>query len=155
MRPSEAPNYNPSTTLLSGMFVPGMGHFYSGRPLAGTLVLAAAAGGIAAGFLIKDVEVRCLSLPVDGQCPPGQIESRVETQPMMVPGLAAALVMTVGGAIHAFLGARRGAVAATALVTPDGLRMGRLAGKIEPILYVEPVAVYGGTAWGARAEFRF
>ncbi|MEX1258281.1 MAG: tetratricopeptide repeat protein [Gemmatimonadota bacterium] len=155
MRPAEEPAYSPATTLVSGMFVPGMGHFYSGRPVAGSLVLALAAGGLAAGFLVTEVEVRCLGLPVNGECPAGQVESRRETRPLLVPGLAAAAVVTVGGAIHAFLGARRGANAATALLTPEGFRPEWLAGRLEPVVRLGPVSLPGGTAWRASAELRF
>jgi tetratricopeptide (TPR) repeat protein len=155
MRPAEEPVYSPATTLVSGLFVPGMGHFYSGRPVAGSLVLALAAGGLAAGFLVTEVEVRCLGLPVNGECPASQVESRSETRPLLVPGLAAAAVVTVGGAIHAFLGARRGANAATSLVTPEGFRPEWVAGRFEPVLRLEPVSLPGGTAWRASAQFRF
>jgi tetratricopeptide (TPR) repeat protein len=155
MRPAEAPVYSPRTTLVSGMFVPGMGHFYSGRPVAGSLVLAAAAGSVAAGFLIKEVEVRCLAVPVNGECPEGQVDSREETRPMLVPGLAAAIAVTVGGAIHAFIGARRGAEGTAALLTPDGLVWGDLAARFQPTVRIAPVSGSGGTEWRASAQLRF
>lgn len=102
-----APVYSPSTALLSGILIPGMGHFYSGRPGVGVLVLAVAGGSAAAGLLVREVEISCLSQPVNGECPPGQIAGRDESRPYLVPGLAVAAVVTLAGAIHAFRGARR------------------------------------------------
>jgi len=101
-----APAYSPSTALLSGILIPGMGHFYSGRPGAGALVLAVAGGSAAAGLLVREVEISCLSLPVNGDCPPGQVAGRDESRPLLIPGLAVAAAVTVAGAIHAFRGAR-------------------------------------------------
>ena len=124
-----APAYSPSTALLSGILIPGMGHFYSGRPGAGFLVLAVAGGSASAGLLVREVEISCLGLPVNGECPPGQIAGRDESRPFLVPGLAVAAVVTVAGAIHAFRGARRSGPAGFS-VAPSGdliLAMGSVA----------------------------
>ncbi|MGD8289636.1 MAG: tetratricopeptide repeat protein, partial [Gemmatimonadota bacterium] len=56
------PTPSPGGALALGA-MPGMGQYYTGRPIAGTLVLAAAGGAIAAGFMVKKVTVRCLNTP--------------------------------------------------------------------------------------------
>src|SRR5690606_26354011 len=42
--------YSAGTAFAAGL-VPGVGHFYTGRPVMGALVLATAGGAVAAGFL--------------------------------------------------------------------------------------------------------
>jgi len=122
--------YSPATALLSGILIPGMGHFYSGRPGTGALVLAVAGGSAAAGLLVREVEISCLSVPVNGECPSGQVAGREESRPFLVPGLAVAAAVTVAGAIHAFRGAQRSGPAGFSF-TPSGdliLAMGSVAG---------------------------
>lgn len=92
--------------LAAGVLVPGLGHFISGRPIAGALVMGAAGGAIAAGLLIERGEVLCLSPPVDGRCPSGQVLREDVERPFLVPGAIAAAVIGIGGAIHAWTGAR-------------------------------------------------
>ncbi len=48
------------TALGLGLVIPGMGQFYSGRALGGFGVLALAGGAIATGFLIEEVQVKCV-----------------------------------------------------------------------------------------------
>jgi len=124
-----APVYSPSTALLSGILIPGMGHFYSGRPGIGALVLAVAGGSVAAGLLVREVEISCLSVPVNGACPPDQVAGRDESRPFLVPGLAVAAVVTVAGSIHAYRGAQRSGPVGFS-VAPSGdllLAMGSVA----------------------------
>ena len=96
---------SPGTTLTLGLLMPGLGHFYSGRPGSGVAVLALAGGAVAAGFLVKEVDVRCLS-PQQGTCPPDQVVSRSTSRPYMTAGLAAAAAVGIAGAIEAFVDAR-------------------------------------------------
>lgn len=96
----------PTTVLITGILMPGMGHIYTGQSQTGLLVLGAAAGSVAAGVLYRRLEVQCLVLPVDGACPEGQERGREESRPLLGPGIAMAAVVTIGGAIHAYLGAR-------------------------------------------------
>ncbi len=105
---SVVPQYSASTALLSGMVVPGMGHFYTDRPGLGTLVLAAAGGSAAAGIFYKETEVDCLGIPQNGTCPPELIADQRSERPFLVPGLAAAGVVTVLGALHAARAVRDG-----------------------------------------------
>ena len=100
---SEGPS--PGTALTLGVLLPGLGHFYSGRPAGGIAVMALAGGAVAAGFLVKEVNVRCLS-PSDGACPPDQVVSRTTSRPYLTASLAAAAAVGIAGAIEAFVDAR-------------------------------------------------
>jgi tetratricopeptide (TPR) repeat protein len=148
--------YNPRTALVSGLFIPGMGYFYSGRPGAGILALSAAGASLGFAILNKEVKVSCLSPPVNGQCPRGEIISEGQKRPMLVPGLAVATAITIFGAIHASRGVRRSALQAS--------RGGGLEASLprtslwgwEPTLRVEPALVSPrGGAFRAELEVRF
>jgi tetratricopeptide (TPR) repeat protein len=152
LAPAVERRYSPSTALATGLLVPGMGHFYSGRPGTGFLILATATASAAVGVLHTDVEVRCRSIPVDGECPPGDVLERREDRPFLVPGLAAAAVTTVAGAIHAFRGVRstETALAGTGNVGQwRGSAMGESG--VTPFLSVTPLSPAEGG--GARAAF--
>ncbi|MGE0160401.1 MAG: tetratricopeptide repeat protein [Gemmatimonadales bacterium] len=97
---------DPGATLALGLFLPGTGQFYSGRPWPGVGVLAVAAGALATGFLVQEVRVRCVGAETSGSCPPGQVVGRETRRPHMGLALAVAAGVTVAGAIEAFLGAR-------------------------------------------------
>lgn len=100
--PPSARSYSAGTAFATGLLVPGMGHFYSGRAGMGFLVLAGAGAGVATGLLYTEVEIRCLVPVEDGECPVGQVSERTEERPLLVPGLAAAAAIGVLGAIHAW-----------------------------------------------------
>jgi len=95
---------SPGAALTLGILIPGMGQFYSGRALGGLTVLAMAGGAVAAGMLIEDVQVRCLTDPgPDGSCPPGQVLREDVSHPYQVAGLGTAAAITLIGAIEAFV----------------------------------------------------
>lgn len=95
---------SPGAALTLGILIPGMGQFYSGRALGGLTVLSLAGGAVAAGLLIEDVKVRCLSDPgPDGSCPPGQVLREDVSHPYKVAGLGTAAAITLIGAIEAFV----------------------------------------------------
>lgn len=106
LRGGRAP-YNPGMALFSGLIVPGMGQFTTGRPGIGALFLGAAAGSLAAGVLIEKTEVQCLSPPVDGVCPPDQVARSAAEQPYLLPAVAVAAGITIFGAIDAYRGAKK------------------------------------------------
>ena len=106
-RAPEASPRNPLGTLAAGLAVPGLGHFTTGRSGRGMLVLGTAATALAAGLLVEKVEVRCLAVPVDGQCPPDQVLGEDRSRPLLGPGVAVALVAGVVGAIDAYRGVVR------------------------------------------------
>ncbi len=106
---SAAPLPSPGATLTLGILIPGMGQFYSGRALGGFTVLALAGGAAAAGFLIEKEETRCVGTPPQGgECPSDRIISEETTNPYLTQSLIAAGVVTVIGAVEAFLKVRRG-----------------------------------------------
>jgi hypothetical protein len=98
---------SPTNALVAGLFVPGLGQFTTDRPGAGLLVLGASGGALAAAFLVEKTDVDCLALPVDGQCPPGQVLRERSERPLLVPGIAAAAAITLAGAIEAWHAVRR------------------------------------------------
>lgn len=96
------------TALGLGLVLPGMGQFYSGRALGGLGVLTVAGAAAAAGLLIEKVEVRCVGgAPSGGDCPADRFISKETSKPYQVPGLVAAGVITLVGAVEAFIKARR------------------------------------------------
>lgn len=98
---------SPGTALALGV-IPGMGQFYSGRALGGVSVLALAGGAVAAGFLIEEVTVRCLDQVPSGQdCPPNRIIDQATDKPYLAASLGVAAVVTVVGAVEAFIKAKR------------------------------------------------
>jgi len=98
---------DPGATLALGMFLPGTGQFYSGRTWPGVGVLAAATGAVAAGFLVREVRVRCVGAAESGgSCPPEQVVGRQTSRPHLGLALAVAAGVTIGGAVEAFLRAR-------------------------------------------------
>ena len=139
LSPAPVTRYRAGTALVAGMVFPGMGHFYSGRAGMGTLVLTGAAAGVGAALLYTEVEIRCLVPPIDGECPAGQVDERIESRPLLVPGLAAAGVITVVGAIHAFRGVRTGSDGVA--LRPDGT-------------LVVGIDRFGGHGWTSALELR-
>ncbi len=98
---------DPGATLALGLFLPGTGQFYSGRPWPGVGVLAAAAGAIATGLLVREVTVRCVgSTEPGGSCPPDQVVGRRTSRPHLGLALGVAAGVSAIGAVEAFLRAR-------------------------------------------------
>jgi len=101
-----APTPSPGATLALGI-VPGMGQYYSGRGITGTIVLGAVAGAIAAGVMVKKVTVRCYNIPPAGvDCPPNEIQGEDTERPYLVPAIGVAAGLTIVGALEAFIKAR-------------------------------------------------
>lgn len=96
--------YSASTALLTGLLVPGMGHFYSDRPWMGFLYLLGAGGSATFGLAYEEVAISCRVIPTDGNCPSEEILGRDKDRPYLVHGLVGAGVLTVLGAVHAALG---------------------------------------------------
>lgn len=90
--------------LALGLFVPGFGQLYSGRSVAGLAVLGAAAGAVAAGFFIREADVRCLTTPEPGaSCPAEEVVSRTVSKPYLTQALVAAGALTAFAAVEAWL----------------------------------------------------
>ncbi len=101
-----AVHYSPGTAFAVGL-LPGAGHFYTERPLVGTLLVAVAGGALVAGVAHEVTHVQCLGIPQNGTCPPDQILSQHVERPLLGPGVAVAAAASLLGAIDAARGARR------------------------------------------------
>lgn len=109
--------------LAGALVVPGLGQFLTGRPGLGALVLGGAAAAAFVALQPQDVTVvREYPLPFgEGTYTDTTVEQQ---RTRLVPGLAAAAVITAAGALEAYLHARRArsAVAAAAgASSPVGL----------------------------------
>lgn len=147
---STARAYSASTALLTGLLVPGMGHVYLDRPGSGALIFLAAGGSLAAGLLYTEVQIDCLAVPEEGGCPPDQILGREETRPRLVYGLAAAGVITLASALHAFFSADQPEpvpASGLGIVLPLHGQDGNGA----PVLTLDPV-VRGGAGFAAAVR---
>jgi hypothetical protein len=106
---------SPSGALALGA-VPGMGHYFTRRPLPGTITLAAAAGAVAAGVFFKERTALCLdAVPPSGSCSQASIVDQIDETPYLWYGVGAAAAITIGGAIEAYLNAKRARAEADAI----------------------------------------
>lgn len=88
--------------------VPGMGHYFTSRPITGTLTLAAAGTAVAAGLLFRERTILCLDeVGAGASCPPTSIVGQSTETPYLWIGVGAAAVFTVAGAIEAYIRAKR------------------------------------------------
>ncbi len=110
---------SPGGAFVLGL-VPGMGHYYTGRPRGGTLTLGLAVGAATAGFLFKNITVVCLDASPSLQtCPPELIVGEVTEKPYVAYGLGIAAAITVIGAIDALRQAKRRRAEAEAIAVPQ------------------------------------
>jgi hypothetical protein len=109
-----------------GLALPGAGHFYTQRNLAGVVLLGIAAGAASAGLLYEEVEVTCLSVPRDGACPESDVVSRDTSRPFLVPALGVVGASAVLSAVSAYRGARarNDAVGRLGIVGLEGVQLG-------------------------------
>lgn len=132
------PVYSPSAALLRGI-VPGLGQYYTQRPVRGTLVLAAVAGALGAALTQQTTEQIIPYVDPNGVAAP-YTESSTERK-YFVPGVAAAAGLTLAAALEALWYANRSQRGASILdrsgarsatpggfsLTPTVLRDGRVA----------------------------
>jgi tetratricopeptide (TPR) repeat protein len=125
-----APTPSPGGVLALGAVFPGMGQYYSGRTVGGTIVLGVASTALATGLLYKEITVYCVNPPVGGgDCPPGEAVDETTRRPYLVPALAVAGAVTLVAAIEAFVRARgRRAAAEGATVVPAAQATRQAAG---------------------------
>ena len=98
---------SPAGTLALGM-IPGMGQYYIGRPVPGTITLLAAGTAVASGFLFKKVTTLCVEeVPPGGTCPPSQVVDEITERPYMWWGIGIGAAITVVSAIDAARRAKR------------------------------------------------
>ncbi len=98
---------SPGAAFTLGLLIPGMGQFYSGRPVPGLAVLSLAGGAAAFALLSKETHVKCRQDPGPGaDCPPEDVLGETSDRPYLAAGLGAAGAITVLGAIEALVKAR-------------------------------------------------
>lgn len=111
---------SPGAALALGV-VPGMGHYYTGRPVVGTLTLVAAGGAIAAGMMFKNIKTLCVAeVSAGASCPSDLVVDEITERPYLWYGIGAAAAVTVAGAIEALIQARRRRAEAEAITGPEG-----------------------------------
>ena len=109
---------SPAGALALGM-VPGMGHYYTGRPMVGTLTLAGAAAALAAGMMFKNITTLCVQDVPDGaSCPDELVVDEITERPYLWHGIGVAAAITVVGAVDALLRARSRRDEAEAIAGP-------------------------------------
>lgn len=122
---------NPMGALALG-FIPGMGHYYTSRPVPGTLTLTTAGMAIAAGFGFRTITTLCLSdTPAGGVCPPVDVVDETVERPYMWAGIGVGAAITLIGAFEAYRKAKARRSEAEAIfggpptegVTGAGLRL--------------------------------
>ncbi len=95
---------NPAGALARGLLVPGLGQFYTHRPLAGALVLGAAAGAVYIALKPHDVTT---TGSFDGPFgTPHEFQHTTRSRPNLTAGFAAAAAISVIGAVEAYRHAR-------------------------------------------------
>lgn len=98
---------SPTAALTLGMLVPGLGHYYAGKPVRGTLVVSVVMGALASGFFVEKRSVDCLQPVGPGEsCLPGDIADVEMSRPYLTTGIAVAGGVALLGALDAFFGAR-------------------------------------------------
>jgi len=103
---TQLPRYSPGSALTRSLIVPGLGQFYTGRPLLGALFLAGWGGALGFGLMTQEVTIECLER-VTGACPPNQIRGEVVRRPMLAIGAGAALAIAALSAVEANAAAKR------------------------------------------------
>ncbi len=117
---------SPPGALVLGV-IPGMGHYYSRRPLPGTVTLAATTAAIVGGFLFTKVTTFCLDdISPGASCPPELIDRELTERPYVWVGVGIGAAITLAGAVEAYLTAKRAQSESEALRAPSesGLDVG-------------------------------
>lgn len=111
---------SPTGALALGL-LPGMGHYYTGRPVVGTVTLATAGSAIAAGVMFKNITTLCVAeVPAGGACPEELVVGEVTERPYLWYGIGVAAAVTLVGAVDALLKARDRRAEAEAIMGPQG-----------------------------------
>lgn len=108
LRPSSAHGQSggdvspPAPSLVSGLVLPGGGHFRSGRPYEGAAVLVAAGSLLGWGLLSDHVHEVCAGPLEADRCPSATLVRTESSQPHRTAGILGAVGVTLLGALHAY-----------------------------------------------------
>ena len=106
--PASSLRFNPGSAALRSLAVPGLGQFYTGRPVVGAVFLAGWVGALGFGLMSQDVTVECLARVGESEsCPSNEVRGRVVDRPMLAVGLGAAVAVAVISALEARSGANK------------------------------------------------
>jgi tetratricopeptide (TPR) repeat protein len=89
-----------ATPFVANALVPGLGQFRTRRWLIGTAALGATAGLVVFGVMSERTVVRCIVVPIGGQCPAGQVAGTEIERPYLAAGLGAAAIVSLLGALE-------------------------------------------------------
>lgn len=139
---------NPGGAAVRSLLVPGLGQFYTRRPVVGVALLAGAAASLAVGLGSTRETVECLAYTAGDACPENARGTTSSTKPYMAAGLGGVAALAILGAFDAHRAAKR----ANERRTAGGL------GRAEPrgLRFREPAAYVGTGGAGLvllRAEF--
>ena len=98
--------YSTTRAAVSSFLLPGLGQFYTGRPLPGVLLASAFGGALAFGVLSESTTIECLGVVSGDSCQGNALSTTVE-RPYLLPGVGMAVAVAVVGALDAARGARR------------------------------------------------
>lgn len=116
---------SPGSAAIRSLFVPGLGQFATGKPVAGVAFLGAWGGALAFGFLSKETTTECLRrVEPGGACPSSDVRGTTVKKPSLAIGIGAALAVAVVSAFHA-----RSSASQLALGADGGRRL-----ALEPVL---------------------
>lgn len=98
---------SPTTAFTLGMLIPGLGQYYSGKPVRGAVVASLAMGALASGVFVQKRSVGCLEPVGSGErCLPDDIVHVKMSRPYLATGIAVAGSVALLGALDAYFGAR-------------------------------------------------
>ena len=109
---------SPMGTLALGL-IPGMGHYYTSRPVPGTLTLAAAGVAFGVGFGFRNITQLCLTDPTPTVCPAADVVDETVERPYLLIGLGIGAAITVVSAIEAYRKAKARRAEAEAIFGPQ------------------------------------
>jgi hypothetical protein len=99
--------YSPGGAAVRSLLVPGLGQFYTGKPVLGVVFLAATGAAIGVALGSKEITGLCMSPLSGGDCPSDQIWSQSTSRPLLVPGLAGAGAIAIIAALEARSAAKK------------------------------------------------
>jgi hypothetical protein len=93
---------SPGSAAIRSLFIPGLGQFATGKPVAGVAFLAAWGGALGYGLLSKETTTECLArVPAGSACAAGDVRGTSVKRPALAIGVGGALAVAVVSALHA------------------------------------------------------